>query len=252
MTVVFGSISASSLVNQLTATVTCPSGTATGDLLLLFGLNDEPFAYLVPSGFTLLGQPSGVSADVGSGVFYRFATSGDVAGTTTYSMTESGGSGTQGNVAACIRYTGVDSNAFPGAAFVNTSPTNLNPTTARIGLAHGGGSGGTTTTAANAACQAPTNPTTVNSTDTVFRVYMSGDNASATGKTMSGAPAGWTQRGSYISNVSGKFNVGMIVCDRAGATDTATITSNLLSIYDIYTVSLPAKTTAANFLPFFM
>lgn len=245
----FGSISASTLVVQQQANVLCPSGTATDDLLVIFGLNDEPFGYLTPSGFAVLGNPSGVAADIGSAMFYKFATAADVAGTTSYAMKNSGATGNQPGIAACVRITGVDRSYAP--TFSNTTPTNLNPVSARLGLAHGGGAAGTTTTAANTACQAPANPTTVAATDYVLRVYMTGDDAAGTGKTLSTtAPSGWTARGNFISNVSAKFNVGMIVCDRVGATDTATVTTNHISIFDIYTVSIPAA-TPGRFLPFF-
>jgi hypothetical protein len=94
----------------------------------------------------------------------------------------------------------------------------------------------------------------VGATDYVLRVYMTGDDATGTGKTLSTtAPTNWTARGNYISNVSGKFNVGMIVCDRIGAVDTATVTTNHVSIWDVYTISIPAAPAAATgkFLPFF-
>jgi hypothetical protein len=248
----FGSIAVSTLVAQQQANVLCPAGTATNDLLVIFGLNDEPFGYLTPAGFLPLANPSAVASDIGSAMFYRFATSGDVAGTTSYAMKNSGATGNQPNIAACARITGVDPAWAP--TFSNTTPTNLNPVSADVGLAHGGGAG-SVTTAANAACQAPANPTSVAATDYVLRVYMSGDDATGTGKTFSTtAPASWTARGSYISNVTGKFNVGMIVCDRIGAVDTATITTNHISIFDVYTIAIPAApaaSTTGKFLPFF-
>lgn len=235
----FGSIAVSTLVAQQQANVLCPAGTGTNDLLVIFGLNDEPFGYLTPSGFAPLANPSGVAADIGSAMFYKFATGADSPGVTSYAMKNSGATGNQPNIAACARITGVDPTWAP--TFSNTTPTNLNPVAADIGLAHGGGAAGTTTTAANAACQAPANPTSVAATDYVFRVYMTGDDAVGTGKTLSTtAPTNWTARGNYISNVAAKFNVGMVVCDRIGAVDTATITTNHISIFDIYTIAIPA------------
>ena len=261
----FGSISASTLVAQKQANVLCPAGTVTGNLLLLFGLNDEPFGYLTPSGFTALAQPftpGGMANDIGSGVFYRFATSGDVAGTTSYAMNETGGTGTQPNIVACVRVTGADTSWAPTLVRTNNPAgppaeppfLNLNPSGPDAGLAHGGGSTGLITTAANTACQAPVNPTSVAATDYVLRIYMTGDDLATTGKTLSTtAPASWTARGNYISNVSGKFNVGMIVCDRIGAVDTATVTTNHASMFDIYTIAVPAPSAArpGAFLPFF-
>lgn len=248
----FGSISTSTLVAQKQANVLCPAGTVAGNLLVLFGCNDEPFGYLTPAGFLPLAQPftpGGMANDIGSGMFYRFATSADVAGTTSYAMNETGGSGTQCNIAACVRVTGVDPAWAPTPVRTNdpagppTEPPflNLNPFGPDAGFAHGGGSTGLITTAANAACQSPVNPGSILSTDYVLRVYMSGDDAAATGKTLSTtAPASWTARGNSISNVSAKFNVGMIVCDRIGATDTATVTTNHISMWDIYTIAIPA------------
>lgn len=248
----FGSIAASTLVVQKQANVLCPASTVAGDLLLIFGCNDEPFGYLTPSGFTALAQPftpGGMANDIGSGVFYRFATAADVAGTTSYAMNETGGTGTQCNIAACVRVTGANLAWAPTLVRTNdpagppTEPPflNLNPSGPDAGLAHGGTSTGTTAIAANGACQAPVNPTSVAASDYVLRIYMTGDDAAATGKTLSTtAPAGWTARGNYISNVTSKFNVGMIVCDRIGAVDTATVTTNHAAMWDIYTIAVPA------------
>jgi hypothetical protein len=259
----FGSISASTLVAQKQANVLCPTGTATGHLLLIFGCNTDAFGYLTPSGCTALAQPytpGGMSNDIGSGVFYRFATSGDVAGSTSYAMNETGGTGGNPNIAVCVRVTGVDP-AWAPVLIRTDNPaaappfTGLSPSGPDSGLAHGGGSTGTTTTGSGAACQSPVNPTSVAATDYVIRIYMSGDDAAATGKTLSTtAPAGWTARGNYISNVgSSKWNGGMIVCDRIGAVDTATVTTNRASIWDIYTIAIPAPPTinTGQFMPFF-
>jgi hypothetical protein len=243
--------------------VLCPTGTATGHLLILFGCNDDPWGYTTPSGFTALAQPftpGGTANDIGSGVFYRFATSADVAGSTSYAMQETGTSTTQqSNIAACVRVTGADPTWAPTLVRTNDPAgppaeppfLNLNPSGPDAGFAHGGGSAGTATIAANSACQSPVNPTSVATTDYVLRIYMTGDDAAGTGKTLSTtAPTNWTARGNYISNVSGKFNVGMIVCDRIGAVDTATVTTNHVSMFDIYTIAIPAPSTS-RFMPFF-
>jgi len=205
---------------------------------MVFGVNDEAHLYNTPTNFTVLAQPTTQLTDAGTGVFYRFATSADVAGSTTYTLTENAGTGVQCNIAACIRYTGVDSSQFP-LTFNNSTPTTANPVSARVGITHN-----TATVAANAQCQAPTNPTTIGASDMVFRAYMTGDDAAATGKTVQAAPAGWTQRGSYVSNVTSKFNVAMVICDQLGATNSSTISTNHISMWDVYTISIPAVLAA--------
>lgn len=246
--VAFGSISNSSLTfvgTSRSTTVTCPTGTTTGDLLLLIGQNEAVNPYsTVPTGFTLIAQPTSNSSDIGSAVWYKFATGSDVAGSTNYTVTEgSTGTTSQANVAVCVRYTGVDSTQFP-LAFNFTS----NNPSAGVGLKHN-----TTTTAANAQCPAPTNPTAIGSNDMAVRVYMSGDDATGTGKTITGSPpSGWSQRGSYITNNSGKYNQATVVVDRLGALDSATISTNHLSMWDIYTIVLPGVPSPTNqFMPFF-
>jgi hypothetical protein len=83
---------------------------------------------------------------------------------------------------------------------------------------------------------------------------MSGNDTSTTSpaKTMTSAGGIWTQRGSYISNVSSKFNVGMIVADQIGtAANTTTISTNRVAMFDVYTISIPAPGAPAGFMPFF-
>lgn len=244
----FGSISISSLTvtNSFSIPVTCPSGTQTGDLLLLVGQNEAAHTYNTPSGFAAIALPNdGGSTCVGSGVYYKFATSSDVAGSTSYTMTQNAsGSTSQVNVAACVRYTGIDANQFPLA----WNYTSNNPSQ-RAGLSHQTAS---TTTAANSACPAPTNPTVIGASDRALRIYMSGNFNTGTGKTMSATPSGWTERGRYITNNSGKYNQAMIVLDRLGATDTATMSSNGQAQWDTYTIALPALAIPTNqFMPFF-
>lgn len=239
MSVAFGSISNSSLTYVGSArqtTVTCPSGTQPGDLLIIVAQNEAPDTFAVPTGFTLLAQPVNTSNDVGSAVFYKFATGSDTGGSTTYTVAETqSGTTAQTIVAVCIRYVGVDSSKFP-LAF---DPSTNNPSEF-VGLTHG-----TTTVAANAQCPAPTNPAgTVGPSDLLVRVYMSGNDSTDTGKTITGSPpAGWTQRGSYITNNSNKYNQATVIVERAGAADSATISSNKVSMWDVYTFILPTAST---------
>lgn len=251
MAVGFGSLSASHVISGTVVTATCPTGTVPGDLLVFFACNDGPNIYSTwDATLTPLYVPTaadfsadaGHQQDLGSASWFRFATVADVAGTTTYTATKAGSASTQPNQIVCIRYGGALGGYSPGAATLNSStPSAIASNWAyRQGFTPGVTYG---LTSANAACPAPVNPTdTINPTDLVLRAYAFGSNATNSGFTMSAAPAGWTQRGSgsTITSDTTKFNVGMLICDRFGATDTATVTASVAGNFDIYTAVFQA------------
>lgn len=226
-----------------TATVACPSGTQTDDLLLFLSCNDAPNLYSSgPSGSTLITQPTANSNDLGSGSWFKVATSADVPGTTTYTVTKTGATSVQPRLLVCVRYTGI---ATSGLAIGST----------KFGLTAANRPTGVLKSA-NAASDLPTNPSSILATDLIVRIYMFGSDATNSGFTMSAAPAGWTQRGSgsTITNTATKFNVGMLICDQTGTTSpgTSTITTSVAGMYDIYTFAIPALLSSpGQFLPFF-
>lgn len=248
MAVAFASIAATNLTTKaLSVQAPCPTGTQPGDLLLVIGQNIASYTYDTPSGCSVLAMPNDDgSVDVGSSVFYRFADATDIPGSTTYTLHEDSGTSTaQVNVGVTVRYTGVDPNQFPLAWNASSN----NPS-ARVGLKHN-----TTTTSGGSQCPAPTNPTgTVGPNDLVVRIYLSGCDTKNQAITFSGSPpTNWTQRGSYITSASSSlYAQGMLVLDRTGAVDSATISNNRVSMWDIYTIVLPGVAGSANqFMPFF-
>lgn len=235
MPVTFGSVSTSAPSTAATSvTVTAPTGTATGDLLLFFAANSISAAYsTAPTGWTKVTAPSGSDTDLGSVCWYKIATSSDVGGSTTYTATPSGTSGTSGVTGVILRYTGFDATKFPLAS-------------TEFGLTHD--------TTAGTVSAAPTNPSAaIQSTDLVLRAYICGQDSQSTGMTMTPPTTGWTSRTKTISNAS-TFNTGIAVLDRTGSTDTSTCSSNDSCMWDIYTIAIPAKpaTNADNFMAFFM
>ena len=233
-------------------TVTCPSGTQTDDLLLFFACNDATNTYASASaGLTEVWRPTTNQGDMASACWYRTATSADVAGSTTYSVTKSGTAGTNPKLLVCMRYTGVDVSQLPLAA--GTASGN-----SRIADRWTYKQGPNTTTAANAACPAPLNPNnTIAATDLAVRCFLVGQDSASTGMTMSVAPASWTKRtdATTVTNLgSSAFNVGISVVDRLGVTDLSTMNANKIGMWDSYTIFLPAAPDPATgrFLPFFM
>jgi len=249
--VIFGSVSANHVLTGTVTSVTCPTGTVTGDLLVFFACNDGPNIYsswdatltplYVPNA-TDFTADAGHQQDLGSASWFRFATPSDVAGTTTYSATKAGTASTQPNLMVCVRYGGALGSFAAGTATLNSStPSAIASNWAyRQGFTPGVTYG---VTGANTACPAPVNPSgTINATDLVLRAYVFGSDATNSGFTMSAAPAGWTQRGSgsTITSDATKFNVGMLICDRLGVTDTGTATASVAGNFDIYTASFRA------------
>lgn len=223
-----------------TSSVTCPSGVQTGDLLLFYAANDAPNVYSsATGGLTVIDSPTSETFDLGTGSWYKIATGSDVAGSTSYTFTKAGSSNAQPRLVVCLAYSGFDPSAWPLASTKHAYTQ------------------GSKTAAINAGtpCPTPGNPSSVAATDLVLRVYAFGSDVSGTGITLSGPPSGWTQRGTSSTtrtDEASKFNVALMICDRVGATDTATVTSNKKGSFDSYTIAIPALPPARNqFMPFF-
>jgi hypothetical protein len=255
------SVGIASGASNSTVSVTCPTGTSPGALLLFFAANDAANSYsswsasLTPvycsNGTDFPTPTDGHQGDIGSGSWYRFADGTDVAGSTTYSVTKLGAATAQPNLLFCLRYTGVDPAQFPG-----TAPTINTTNKTAIGTKRAYKMGPNTTTAANAACPAPVNPTSIVATDTVVRAYVFGSDATNSSITLGTTPAGFTKRGGTTAQtaVAAKFNVGMLVADITGTTSpgVATTTCNVVGMWDIFTFALPATPdVTAGFMPFF-
>jgi hypothetical protein len=244
-----------------TVTVTCPTGTTTNDLLIFLAANDAANVYdtwsasLAPiycsNGTDFPTPTDGHQGDIGSGSWYRFATSADVAGSTTYSVHKYSNPTAmtlQPNLLFCLRYTGVDPALFPG-----TAPTINNTNKTAIGPKRAYKMGPNTLSTTS---PAPVNPTSILTTDTVIRAYIFGSDTTNSGVTMGATPAGFTKRGGTTAQTAtaSKFNVGMVVCDITGTTSpgVATTTCNVTGMWDMYTFALPAAPDiTAGFMPFF-
>jgi hypothetical protein len=233
--VAFGSIASSVPASSATSvTVTCPSSTTTGDLLLFFAGNSHPTTWgTVPTGYTLVTKPGSTSTHLASACWYKIADGSDVAASTTYTATCGGTAGPV--VGVIVNYTSEDGTQFPLAS-------------TKLALAHG--------TSAVSTSPVPTNPSLINSTDLVVRAYVAGFSVSGTGRTLGSAPSGWTQRGSGSTgptNISSNFQVGMIVCDNLAGADSLTTTSSSTAYWDIYDIAIPTAPppSGMHFMNFF-
>jgi MSHA biogenesis protein MshQ len=106
--------------SQLSYSVTVPSGVLVGDFLLSVDSNNPGTGGAGPTGWTFLASNITTSPNVlGYSLWYRIATSADVAGSTTYTWTVTGSSRVGG---AIIAFRGVD-NSNPVVAY-NTVANN--------------------------------------------------------------------------------------------------------------------------------
>lgn len=220
MAISFASISTTvNSTKTLGAAVTVPAG-AVGDLMLCCAVNAAVKPYNALTNWTPI-EPiaSTTTSTTALGWWYRYATGTDTNPTPAWSTT------TNACVAAIVRYSGVLSTAMTSIA------------ANRHGYVLG-------TTVSTTSVQPPA-LAGATSVDLIVDIWAFGESIRTGGTnsasavaglpSLSGAPAGWTQRGVMGTGVGGtgptnasgatSWNVGLVIADRLGAVDRPTVSS---------------------------
>lgn len=224
MAIAFGSSAQTvGTAHAATLTVSVPSGTVDGDLLLLVGINDYPAQYTTPTGWTQLEDAFNPSwADCA--IWWRTASSEPAS----YDLTAAGG---YCSLAAIVRYT--------GASGIRAH-SQVKSTAA-----------GTTSPAASV-------PTGVTATDMVVHCFgFVGSGTTPGAVAVTGPASPWTTRLNPCTSVANDYQVGLAVADQLGATTGPTASAGTSAWWVTPSVALtaasapPPVANSGAFLPFF-
>jgi len=185
--------------------ITVPNGVLPGDFLLMVGTNNPGTNGSGASGWTYLASNITSNDSVGYSLWYRIATSADVAGSTVYTWTVTGSSRTGGAITA---FRGVD-NSNPVVTY--DTQANSTPSTSRTAPSLTPGVANTTLvalyTAANGDADTPSTPTGMT------KIFAAGDADGANGVFLSAfyenlTPA--TASGSFVSTSANSISAASV------------------------------------------
>lgn len=220
MALAFGGAATATINSTAAITVSVPSGTVNGDLLLLCAANSAPSTYATPAGWNIINAP-GVPSWVQSSVWWRIASSEPAAYTVTAATNYQ-------QVATIVRYTGHRA-ATPiraSAAVTSSGSSATSPTPGALpGLVSGD-----------------------------WGVVFYGYGAGASGQTPTFTPpAGWAERVDIRSN-SGSYEAALCVADRLDAASLGPATSTWSGHWGVSSVGIAMGVTAqpGSLMPFFM